>query len=108
MLDKTVNGIQGLLEGLAGATELLDLADAEDDEEQHRIGIDAIRNTLGVVGTADRMMSGITEAGRSLIREVGGGGTGSSSTAAGSQSVTRPPQESPAPEPARRDIRIDE
>ncbi len=80
----------------------------EDKLRGNRIGIDAIRNTLGVVGTADRMMSGITEAGRSLIREVGGGGTGSSSTAAGSQSVTRPPQESPPPEPARRDIRIDE
>ena len=33
MLDKTVNGIQSLMEGLSGASELLDLADAEDDED---------------------------------------------------------------------------
>ena len=74
----------------------------EDKLRGNRIGIDAIRSTLGVVGTADRVVSGITEAGRSLIREVGGGGP-----APGSQGVTRP-QESPAPERARSDIRIDE
>src|SRR3546814_4202265 len=33
LLDKTVNGIRDLTEGLAGAGELLDLAEAEDDED---------------------------------------------------------------------------
>ena len=33
MLDKTVNGIRDLTDGLVGAAELLELADAEDDEE---------------------------------------------------------------------------
>lgn len=77
----------------------------EDKLRGNRIGIDAIRSTLGVVGTADRMMSGLTEAGRSLIREVGGGGA--ASPASPSQSATRP-QERPAPQRSRSDIRIDE
>src|SRR5690606_37079957 len=42
----------------------------EDRMRLNRIGYDAIRNTLGVVGTADRMVSGLTEAGKSIIREV--------------------------------------
>src|SRR3546814_11645838 len=33
LLDKTVNGIRELTEGLAGAGELLDLAEAADDED---------------------------------------------------------------------------
>ena len=33
MLDKTVNGIRDLKEGLGGAGELLDLAEMESDEE---------------------------------------------------------------------------
>lgn len=77
----------------------------EDKLRGNRIGIDAIRSTLGVVGTADRMVSGLTEAGRSLIREVGGGGA-TNPTSPG-QGVTRP-QERPAPERSRSDIRIDE
>lgn len=42
----------------------------EDHLRLNRVGIDAIRSTLNVVGAADRMMSGLAEAGRSIIREV--------------------------------------
>jgi hypothetical protein len=44
----------------------------EDKLRGNRVGFSAIKSTLEVVGTADRMMSGIAEAGRSLLREVGG------------------------------------
>lgn len=42
----------------------------EDKMRQHGVGMRAIRGTLGAFGTADRVVSGITEAGRSLLREV--------------------------------------
>jgi hypothetical protein len=78
----------------------------EDKLRGNRVGLDAIRSTLGVVGTADRMVSGITEAGRSLIREVG-------STVLPPE--TRPPtgpgstvDPRPSIPPRREDIRIDE
>lgn len=79
----------------------------EDRLRGNRVGLDAIRSTLGVVGTADRMVSGITEAGRSLIREVGG-------SVLPAEGPTRPPSTPPrdprpvAPPPRRDDIRIDE
>ena len=49
MLDKTVNGIRDLTEGLGGAGELLDLAEAEDDEE----------TALAVVADVDRYEKGV-------------------------------------------------
>jgi hypothetical protein len=39
----------------------------EDKLRGNRVGFSAIKSTLEVVGTADRMMSGIAEAGRSLL-----------------------------------------
>ena len=45
----------------------------EDRLRFNGVGFGAIRGTLGVMGTADRFMSGITEAGRSIIREVENG-----------------------------------
>lgn len=45
----------------------------EDRLRFNGVGFSAIRGTLGVVGTADRFVSGITEAGKSLIKEVGNG-----------------------------------
>lgn len=42
----------------------------EDKMRGQGLTIRTIRGTLGAVGTADRMFSGIAEAGRSLIREV--------------------------------------
>jgi len=76
----------------------------EDKLRGNRIGIDAIRSTLGVVGTADRVVSGITEAGRSLLREVGGGGA----TASPSDRSTVRSSEGAPPERPRSDLRIDE
>ena len=79
----------------------------EDRLRGNRVGLDAIRSTLGVVGTADRMVSGLTEAGRSLIREVG-------STVLppeGPARSTPPPPARSEPQigtPRRDDIRIDE
>lgn len=43
----------------------------EDKLRGQNLGLDAIRSTLNAVGTADRMVSGLAEAGRSLLREVG-------------------------------------
>lgn len=93
----------------------------EDRLRLNRVGFDAIRSTLGVVGTADRMVSGLTEAGKSLIREVGSGvlpaeeqsqRPGASRPAAPTRASTpvspinpRTPQ---APAEPRRDFRIDE
>lgn len=63
----------------------------EDKLRGNRVGLNAIRSTLEVVGTADRMMSGIAEAGRSLLREVGG------STSA-TPAPPAPPRDLPPPD----------
>ncbi|WP_449448283.1 peptide chain release factor 2 [Thermomonas brevis] len=51
MLDKTVNGIRDLTEGLSGAGELLELAEMEDDEE----------TALAVVADVDRFQKGVEQ-----------------------------------------------
>ncbi|MFN7184082.1 MAG: peptide chain release factor 2 [Thermomonas haemolytica] len=51
LLDKTVNGIRDLSEGLAGAGELLDLAEMENDEE----------TALAVVADVDRYQKGVEQ-----------------------------------------------
>ena len=51
MLDKTVNGISELTDGLAGGNELLELAEMEDDEE----------TALAVVTDVDRFEKGVEE-----------------------------------------------
>jgi hypothetical protein len=43
----------------------------EDKLRVNRVGMSAIRGTLGVVGTADRVVNGIAEMGRSVLREAG-------------------------------------
>jgi hypothetical protein len=43
----------------------------EDKLRVNRVGFDVIRGTLNVVGAADRVVSGLTEAGRSILRDVG-------------------------------------
>lgn len=42
----------------------------EDKMRGQGLGLRAVRGTLQAMGTADRLLSGVTEAGRSLIREV--------------------------------------
>ncbi len=51
MLDKTVNGIRDLKDGLGGAGELLDLAEMEDDED----------TALAVVADVDRFQKGVEQ-----------------------------------------------
>ena len=51
MLDKTVNGIRDLKDGLGGAGELLDLAEMEDDED----------TALAVVADLDRYEKGVDQ-----------------------------------------------
>ena len=51
MLDKTVNGIRDLKDGLGGANELLELAEMEDDEE----------TALAVVADVDRFEKGVEQ-----------------------------------------------
>jgi peptide chain release factor 2 len=51
MLDKTVNGIRDLKDGLGGAGELLELAEMEDDED----------TALAVVADVDRFEKGVDQ-----------------------------------------------
>lgn len=69
----------------------------EDRLRVNRVGMGAIRGTLGVVGTADRVVSGIANVGRSILRDAGGTGTGPASA------PTRPP----APPRGPEDIPVD-
>lgn len=43
----------------------------EDKLRVNRVGMSAIRGTLGVVGTADKVFTGLADVGRSVLREVG-------------------------------------
>lgn len=43
----------------------------EDKMRGQGLGLSAIRGTLGVLGTADRLMTGISEAGKTIIRTAG-------------------------------------
>ena len=64
----------------------------EDKMRGQGLAFGTIKGALGVMGTAGRVMSGITEAGRSVIREV-------------ENVITAPPEEPPPaqlPPPARR------
>ncbi|MDH5833734.1 peptide chain release factor 2 [Luteimonas kalidii] len=51
LLDKTVNGIRSLSEGLSGAGELLDLAESEDDED----------TAIAVVADVDGFQKGVEQ-----------------------------------------------
>ena len=76
----------------------------EDKLRGNRVGFGAIRSTLEAMGTADRMVTGLAEAGRSLMREV------STPVQAGPAPATPPTPPPPAPaEPSRpRTLPIDE
>lgn len=62
----------------------------EDKLRVNRVGMSAIRGTLGLVGTADRMVSGVAQMGRSVLRDVGG-----SPPAEGASRSPAPPQTAP-------------
>lgn len=66
----------------------------EDKLRGNAVGFNAIRGTLEVMGTADRVVSGLTEAGRALLKEVGGG------LRPAARPPEAPPQDTAGPRPA--------
>ncbi len=61
-------------EGVRGASSFQRSGERlQDKMRAQQVGVRAIRGTLEAVGTADRVLSGIAEAGRSLLREVEAG-----------------------------------
>lgn len=76
----------------------------EDKLRGNRVGLSAIRSTLEVVGSADKVVSGLAEAGRSLLREVGVPAPAEGDRPKGPPA---PPQSNPGPaggaQPAQRD-----
>ncbi|TYT23778.1 peptide chain release factor 2 [Luteimonas viscosa] len=78
LLDKTVNGIRSLTEGLAGAGELLDMAEAEDDEDTAQAVADDVERHAGEVDKLEfqRMFSGEMDATNAFVDiQAGAGGT---------------------------------
>jgi len=78
LLDKTVNGIRSLTEGLGGASELLDLAEAEDDEDTAQAVVDDVERYAGEVGKLEfqRMFSGQMDGASAFVDiQAGAGGT---------------------------------
>ncbi|WP_132999817.1 peptide chain release factor 2 [Luteimonas arsenica] len=77
-LDKTVNGIRDLTEGLVGAAELLDLAEAEGDEETAQAVVADVENYNGQVEKLEfqRMFSGKMDSTNAYVDiQAGAGGT---------------------------------
>ncbi|RZA19375.1 MAG: peptide chain release factor 2 [Lysobacteraceae bacterium] len=78
MLDKTVNGLRDLKDGLAGAGELLDLAEMEDDEDTAlAVVVDVDRFEKGVEQLEfQRMFSGKMDSANAFVDiQAGAGGT---------------------------------
>lgn len=76
----------------------------EDKLRVNRVGMSAIRGTLGAIGTADRMVNEIAEMGRSVLRDVGGTPPAISGSGARNSTQTSV-QKRPAPGP--EDIPVD-
>jgi peptide chain release factor 2 len=77
MLDKTVNGIRGLKDGLGGAGELLELAEMEDDEDTAlAVAADVERYGKGVDQLEfQRMFSGKMDSANAFVDiQAGAGG----------------------------------
>ncbi|MDG6347985.1 peptide chain release factor 2 [Luteimonas sp. 8-5] len=78
LLDKTVNGIRTLSEGLAGADELLELVEAEDDQETATAITDDVERYARGVDQLEfqRMFSGQMDANPAFVDiQAGAGGT---------------------------------
>jgi len=78
LLDKTVNGIRSLTDGLVGASELLELAEAEDDEATAQAVVDDVERYAGEVDKLEfqRMFSGKMDATNAFVDiQAGAGGT---------------------------------
>jgi hypothetical protein len=74
----------------------------EDKLRINRVGFDVIRGTLNVVGAADRVVSGLAEAGRSILGETG------PAAPPPSQPQLRKPEPPRVEPPRRSDIIIDD
>lgn len=77
----------------------------EDRLRGNRVGFDAIRSTLNVVGAADRVVSGIAEAGRSILRDVTTTATAPEQRPSG---ALAPPKADSPDAPKRPDVIIDD
>ncbi|MFC3660880.1 peptide chain release factor 2 [Luteimonas notoginsengisoli] len=78
LLDKTVNGIRELTEGLGGAGELLDLAEDEDDEDTANAVVADVERFAGRVDKLEfqRMFSGEMDSANAFVDiQAGAGGT---------------------------------
>jgi len=78
LLDKTVNGILELSEGLSGSGELLDLAESEDDEDTAKAVVVDIERYAARVDKLEfqRMFSGEMDANNAFVDiQAGAGGT---------------------------------
>src|SRR3546814_649453 len=78
LLDKTVNGIRELTEGLGGAGELLDLAEAEDDEDTANAVVEDVERFASRVDKLEfqRMFSGEMDSANAFVDiQAGAGGT---------------------------------
>jgi len=77
-LDKTVNGIRTLTEGLEGATELLELAESEQDEDTAQAVVDDVEGFAVEVDKLEfqRMFSGELDSANCFVDiQAGAGGT---------------------------------
>ncbi|MEN5118609.1 peptide chain release factor 2 [Luteimonas sp. TWI662] len=78
MLDKIVNGIRDLTEGLDGAAELLELAESENDEDTAQAVVADIEGYAGQVDKLEfqRMFSGEMDSAAAFVDiQAGAGGT---------------------------------
>ena len=77
-LDKTVNGIRNLTEGLEGANELLELAESEQDEDTAQAVVDDVEGFAVEVDKLEfqRMFSGELDSANCFVDiQAGAGGT---------------------------------
>ncbi|MDR7192475.1 peptide chain release factor 2 [Luteimonas terrae] len=77
-LDKTVNGIRNLTEGLEGANELLELAESEQDEDTAQAVVDDVEGFAAEVDKLEfqRMFSGEFDSANCFVDiQAGAGGT---------------------------------
>ena len=77
----------------------------EDKMRINRLGFDVIRGTLNVVGAADRVVSGLAEAGRSILNDAT---TPETPPAQPPAQLARPEIKAPELPPRRPDIIIDD
>lgn len=78
MLDKTVNGIRNLTDGLEGANELLELAESEQDEDTAQAVVDDVEGFAVEVDKLEfqRMFSGELDSANCFVDiQAGAGGT---------------------------------